>query len=73
MILGEMIHKAREKRGMTQVELGLAIGIPTAASAQVCISRYESGKAVPQRRLGLLIKVLKLPAVSVAKALLTRY
>jgi len=65
--LGTMLRKAREKKGMTQSQLGKAIGIRACASAQVVISRYERGVTFPQGNLGKLIKVLGLPREKVMK------
>lgn len=69
MSIGQMIQYARVAKGMTQTQLGLALGIPTPRSAQVTISRYECGVMVPQRHLGMLVKVLKLSPDKVVKAL----
>jgi transcriptional regulator with XRE-family HTH domain len=62
-----LICKAREKKGMTQTELGLAIGIESEGAAQVTISKYERGVTVPHANLGKLIEVLGLPREKVMK------
>ena len=67
--LAQMIRTARESKGWTQTQLGLALGVPTPRAAQVTISRYECGVMIPQRHLGKLIKVLKLSSDAVVRVL----
>ena len=47
MTIGERIKRIRMKRGMTQKELGLALGFPE-RSADVRIAQYESGTRKPK-------------------------
>lgn len=57
MEIGERIRRIRMKRGMTQKELGLALGFPE-NSADVRIAQYESGKRKPKEDV-----ILQLAAV----------
>jgi len=59
--IGPLIRAARERKGLTQAELGRAIGIRNNNTAQVTISKYERDVVFPTNRLGGLVKVLKLP------------
>ena len=68
--IAAMIRKAREKKGMTQVELGQAIGLDDPNVAQVTISKYERGVNFPQRNLKKLMEVLRLPKKTVLELLL---
>lgn len=45
--LADTIREAREKKGLTQTQLGRAIGISTDGAAQVTISKYERGIMSP--------------------------
>lgn len=47
MSIGTKISKLRVKRGMTQKELGQAVGF-SASTADVRIAQYEAGKRVPK-------------------------
>lgn len=47
MRIGERIKRIRTMRGMTQKELGLAVGFP-ARSADVRIAQYENGVRNPK-------------------------
>lgn len=47
MTIGERIKRVRMKRGMTQKELGIALGFPE-KSADVRIAQYESGTRKPK-------------------------
>lgn len=58
MNTGERIKRIRMKRGMTQKELGQALGFPE-RSADVRIAQYESGTRKPKEDLvAALAKVL---------------
>lgn len=50
MTIGERIKRVRMKRGMTQKELGIALGFPD-RSADVRIAQYESGSRTPKEDL----------------------
>ena len=50
MTIGERIKRVRMKRGMTQKELGVALGFPE-RSADVRIAQYESGSRTPKEDL----------------------
>lgn len=50
MRTGKRIRFFREQRGMTQQQLGEAVGFPT-ASASVRIAQYESGERTPRAAL----------------------
>jgi transcriptional regulator with XRE-family HTH domain len=70
--LAKMIRDARTHRGMTQLELGKAIGISSERAAQVAISKYERGITIPHENLANLIRVLKLPRKRVVALVLER-
>ena len=57
---GYRLKFLRKSRGMTQQELGLAIGFPP-ASADVRIAQYESGSRLPKadisRKLALALGI----------------
>lgn len=50
MAVGERIRFIRKLRGMTQKQLGMAVGF-SKATAEVRISQYESGARVPRKKL----------------------
>ena len=63
---GERIKRIRVKRGMTQKELGMALGFPE-RSADVRIAQYESGTRKPKEDLvNALAKVLKVSPHAIA-------
>jgi transcriptional regulator with XRE-family HTH domain len=71
--LATMIRQAREKKGMTQTQLGRALGVGTDAAAQVTISKYERGVTFPQAaNLQKLIRVLRLPKRTVLRLIYGR-
>lgn len=60
--VGTLIKSAREKKGMTQHELGAKLGMRSTESAQVQICRYESDVIRPPiARLVQLAGILKIP------------
>lgn len=62
MAIGDKIKKIRVKRGMTQKELGLAIGF-NERTADVRMAQYESGTRVPKEAVIVKIaEVLKVNA-----------
>jgi transcriptional regulator with XRE-family HTH domain len=61
MTIGAMIRKAREKKGMTQAQLGRALGCKSDGAAQVVVSKYENDVTFPARKIPRLVKVLGLP------------
>ena len=66
MNTGERIKRIRIKRGMTQKELGIALGFPE-RSADVRIAQYESGTRKPKEDLvNALAKVLKVSPHAIA-------
>lgn len=50
MAIGDRIKRARNFRGMTQKELGIAIGLDE-KSADIRIAQYESGTRTPKEKL----------------------
>jgi transcriptional regulator with XRE-family HTH domain len=50
MTIGERIRRVRMQRGLTQKELGIALGFPE-RSADVRIAQYESGTRKPKEDL----------------------
>ena len=46
-IMGDKIHRIRDFRGMTQKQLGMAVGFDE-KSADVRIAQYESGTRTPK-------------------------
>ncbi len=50
MTIGERIRRIRTLRGMTQKDLGIALGFP-ARSADVRVAQYESGSRTPKEDL----------------------
>jgi transcriptional regulator with XRE-family HTH domain len=57
-IIGDKIHRIRDFRGMTQKQLGMAVGFDE-KSADVRIAQYESGTRTPKQALvELLAKAL---------------
>ena len=68
--MGEMIRWAREKKDMTQTDLGHALGITNAASAQVMVSKWERDTAFPETHVLGLIEVLGLPKKVVGEMVL---
>jgi len=54
MAIGDKIKTVRMRRGMTQKELGLALGFPQ-KSADIRIAQYEAGTRVPKEKLILKI------------------
>ena len=50
MTVGDRIKKARNAKGLTQKDLGVAIGF-TALTADVRIAQYESGTRVPKEKV----------------------
>ena len=59
MKTGDRIKNIRTMRGMTQKELGLAVGFP-ARSADVRIAQYENGTRTPKEDVvQLMAQVLK--------------
>lgn len=66
MNTGERIKRIRIKRGMTQKELGIALGFPE-RSADVRIAQYESGTRKPKEDLvNALARVLKVNPHAIA-------
>jgi len=57
--IGEMLRRARRRRGMTQVEAGVLAGMP-----QNVIAALESGKRIP--RLDVFARLLAAEGYSVA-------
>ncbi len=53
--LGDAIRRARERKGLTQPELGQLVGV-----AEGTISNWERGTRAPRNRLGRLLEVLDL-------------
>ena len=49
-IMGDKIHRIRDFRGMTQKQLGMAVGFDE-KSADVRIAQYESGTRTPKQAL----------------------
>ena len=49
-IIGDKIHRIRDFRGMTQKQLGVAVGFDE-RSADVRIAQYESGTRTPKQAL----------------------
>ena len=49
-IIGDKIHRIRDFRGMTQKQLGMAVGFDE-KSADVRIAQYESGTRTPKQAL----------------------
>ena len=49
-IIGDKIHRIRDLRGMTQKQLGVAVGFDE-KSADVRIAQYESGTRTPKQAL----------------------
>lgn len=49
-IMGDKIHRIRDFRGMTQKQLGIAVGFDE-KSADVRIAQYESGTRTPKQAL----------------------
>ena len=49
-IIGDKIHRIRDFRGMTQKQLGMAVGFDE-KSADVRIAQYESGTRTPKQPL----------------------
>ena len=49
-IIGDKIHRIRDFRGMTQKQLGIAVGFDD-KSADVRIAQYESGTRTPKQAL----------------------
>lgn len=50
MAIGDRIHFIRTVRGMTQTQLGMAVGF-SKTTAKVRISQYESGARIPKGKL----------------------
>lgn len=50
MAIGDRIKRARNFRGMTQKELGMAVGLDE-KSADIRIAQYESGTRTPKEDL----------------------
>ena len=66
MNTGERIKRIRVKRGMTQKELGIAVGFPE-RSADVRIAQYESGTRKPKEDLvNALARVLNVSPHAIA-------
>lgn len=63
MITGERIKYLRRQRGMTQKELGIAVGFPE-KTADIRIAQYESGSRCPKE--GLVKKFAEIFDVSPA-------
>jgi len=68
-----LIREYRAKRGLTQIELGRALGISNPASAQVMVSRWESGASFPQSHVHRLAEVLGLPKKLVRDLVLAHF
>lgn len=56
MTLGERIREEREKRGLSQADLGRRVGI-----SQVTVNKIETGKTVKSKWLPELMSVLSIP------------
>lgn len=67
MTFGEKIRKFRVLNGMTQKELGMAVGFPV-ATADSRIRKYESGKMSPKKE----IKEKLIAALDVDESALTK-
>lgn len=64
--VGKRIRRFRTLRGMTQKELGIAVGF-SPESADVRIAQYESGARVPKQKLiRLLAKALNVSPSTLA-------
>jgi len=60
--LGRRLREARQARGMTQAELGAALGLEDENSAAPRISRYERGDRMPdEKTMDALASALGLP------------
>ncbi|QND80520.1 helix-turn-helix transcriptional regulator [Pseudoxanthomonas mexicana] len=60
--LGRRLREARQARGMTQAELGAALGLEDENSAAPRISRYERGDRMPdEKTMEALAEKLGLP------------
>lgn len=60
--LGRRLREARQARGMTQAELGAALGLEDENSAAPRISRYERGDRMPdEKTMEALAERLGLP------------
>lgn len=60
--LGRRLREARQARGMTQAELGAALGLEDENSAAPRISRYERGDRMPdEKTMDALANALGLP------------
>ncbi|HEX2938945.1 MAG TPA: helix-turn-helix transcriptional regulator [Ruminiclostridium sp.] len=74
MTIGERIKKARNLRGLTQKELGVAIGF-SELTADVRMAQYEAGTRVPKEKvlfdisqvLDVSLDYLKAPAFATSK------
>lgn len=66
MVVGSVVRRLREKKGLSQECLGLAVGLPK-SQAQPTISRLETGDAeVPRETLKLIARELDAPEVCFA-------
>jgi len=69
--VGQLIKEARERRGMTQHELGAKLGMRTIESSQVQISRYENDVfRPPTATLVRIARILKIPIGKVTATVL---
>lgn len=77
MTIGDRIKKARNMRGLTQKELGIAIGFGE-LTADVRMAQYETGTRVPKEKvlfdiskvLNVSLEYLSTPALVTAKDIL---
>ena len=66
MNIGERIKRIRTLRGMTQKDLGIALGFPE-RSADVRVAQYESGSRTPKEDvIQEMAKVLKVKPKAIA-------
>ena len=66
MNIGERIKRVRTLRGMTQKDLGIALGFPE-RSADVRVAQYESGSRTPKEDvIQEMAKVLKVKPKAIA-------
>ena len=66
MNIGEHIKRIRTLRGMTQKDLGIALGFPE-RSADVRVAQYESGSRTPKEDvIQEMAKVLKVKPRAIA-------
>ncbi len=71
MKLWTLLRRARERRGFTQQEVGLKMFRRKKSSAQVMISRYESGHSLPSaKRLAQMARILRIKPKALGMALI---